>query len=407
MGFGARPGKRGVARGRRIGMVAAMGERLGFYEFFAGGGMARAGLGEGWECLFANDFDAKKAASYRENWGDKELYVGDVASVNPSQLPSHADLAWASFPCQDLSLAGNGAGLKGERSSSFWPFWQLIQTLRLEGRAPKTIVLENVCGLLTSHRGKDFAEICQAISAENYLVGAVVIDAAYFVPQSRRRLFIIAICDDRDLPHHLTVTEPSRWCHPARLCEAYLHLPETVRSRWLWFNLQVPPRSKARLAEIVEKEPDGVVWDSPTATDRLLSMMNAVNQKKVATAVKDGRRIVGAVYKRMRLESGFNRQRAEARFDGIAGCLRTPLGGSSRQGILIAENGVVRTRLLSPRELARLTGLPKKYELPDRYNATCRLTGDGVVVPVVKWIAGCVLEPVLSFQSATYQVAAE
>jgi DNA (cytosine-5)-methyltransferase 1 len=42
---------------------------LGYYEFFAGGGMARAGLGSGWTCLFANDIDSKKRASYAANWG--------------------------------------------------------------------------------------------------------------------------------------------------------------------------------------------------------------------------------------------------------------------------------------------------------------------------------------------------
>ena len=41
-----------------------------FYEFFAGGGMARAGLGDGWTCLFANDFSQMKARAYKENWGD-------------------------------------------------------------------------------------------------------------------------------------------------------------------------------------------------------------------------------------------------------------------------------------------------------------------------------------------------
>ncbi len=92
-----------------------------FYEFFAGGGMARAGLGEGWRCLFANDFDEKKALSYATNWGAEHLVVKDVAEVRVEALPGEADLAWASFPCQDLSLAGDGAGLKGHRSGSFWP----------------------------------------------------------------------------------------------------------------------------------------------------------------------------------------------------------------------------------------------------------------------------------------------
>ena len=127
-----------------------------FYEFFAGGGMARAGLGEGWQCLFANDFDAKKAASYVTNWGSDDMVREDVAKLTSEDLPGQADLAWASFPCQDLSLAGAGAGLKGERSGTFWPFWKLMLALKEQKRAPRLIVLENVTGALTSHEGKDF-----------------------------------------------------------------------------------------------------------------------------------------------------------------------------------------------------------------------------------------------------------
>ncbi|HGG61210.1 MAG TPA: DNA cytosine methyltransferase, partial [Gammaproteobacteria bacterium] len=88
---------------------------FGFYEFFAGGGMARAGLGDRWQCLFANDFDPAKAESYRRNWGGEHLKVKDIAEVELGELPGEADLAWASFPCQDLSLAGNGGGLKSKR----------------------------------------------------------------------------------------------------------------------------------------------------------------------------------------------------------------------------------------------------------------------------------------------------
>ncbi len=105
-----------------------------FYEFFAGGGMARAGLGNQWNCLFANDFDYKKGETYRRNWGDRELKTLDVGKLKTSDLPGRADLAWASFPCQDLSLAGGGAGLKGERSGTFW---KLMARLIQESRAPR------------------------------------------------------------------------------------------------------------------------------------------------------------------------------------------------------------------------------------------------------------------------------
>jgi DNA (cytosine-5)-methyltransferase 1 len=91
---------------------------LTFYEFFAGGGMARAGLGDHWKCLFANDIDEKKCGTYAANWGGSHLKVGDVAALTTADLPGRADLAWASFPCQDLSLAGAGAGLKGDRSGT-------------------------------------------------------------------------------------------------------------------------------------------------------------------------------------------------------------------------------------------------------------------------------------------------
>ena len=117
--------------------------------------MVRAGLGPGWSCLFANDIDPKKAASYARNWGDVEFRLSDVSELTTVDLPGNADLAWASFPCQDLSLAGSGAGIQGKRSGTFWSFWNRMEELSNEGRAPQIIVLENVCGALTSHRGED------------------------------------------------------------------------------------------------------------------------------------------------------------------------------------------------------------------------------------------------------------
>ena len=101
----------------------------------------------------------------------------------------------------------------------------------------------------------------------------------------------------------------------------------------------------------------------------------------------------GAVFRRMRLEAGRKVQRAEVRFDGLAGCLRTPRGGSSRQVIVVAEHGAVRTRLLSAREAARLMGLPDSYRLPPATTAALHVAGDGVAVPVVRWLAEGLLEP--------------
>lgn len=365
----------------------------GFYEFFAGGGMARAGLGPGWRCLFANDFDRRKAESYRANWGGQALHVGDVGKVTTAQLPAVADLVWASFPCQDLSLAGAGAGLRGARSGTFWPFWQLMQSLRAEGRAPKTIVLENVCGALSSHGGKDFAALCAALSGSGYRFGALVIDAALFLPQSRPRLFIIAVHGDIPVPETLLGQGDASPFHTRALMTAQGNLPTTLKQDWLWWRLPAPPLRNARLLDVIEGAPRDVSWHSVAETKALLAMMSDINLARIDEAKRAGGRTVGTLYRRTRYVGGEKMQRAEARFDDLAGCLRTPAGGSSRQFVVLIDKGKVRSRLMSARETARLMGLPDDYVLPENYNEAYHLTGDGVVAPVVRHIAAHLLEP--------------
>ncbi len=373
----------------------------GFYEFFAGGGMARMGLGPEWSCIFANDNDPKKAASYARNWGDSEFRLADVAELTTAHLPGVADLVWASFPCQDLSLAGYGAGLRGERSGAFWPFWNLMKSLRAENRAPSVIVLENVCGALTSHGGEDFATIGAAIVETGYRFGALVIDAVHFVPQSRPRLFIIAAREERPIPEGLTSAKPDERWRTRALTEAYSRLPRWMRENWLWWRLPSPLRRDTVFADLIEESPKDVKWRSSQETRKLLDMMSPVNLAKVDAAKKAGRRMVGTIYKRTRPDgNGGRTQRAEIRFDGVAGCLRTPLGGSSRQTIMIVQGDEVRSRLLSPREAARLMGLPENYTLPENYNEAYHLAGDGLVVPVIRHIAKNILEPVLAASKA-------
>ena len=367
-----------------------------YYEFFAGGGMVRAALESGvWDCSFANDFDLKKSAIYQKNWTPNNLVTCDIREVGLANLPGRADLAWASFPCQDLSLAGGGAGLKGDRSGTFWPFWRLMTELISDHRAPRIIALENVCGTLTSHAGKDFAAICSAFAKADYRLGAMVIDASRFVPQSRPRLFIIGVRKDCTIPNGLTQAGPSSLWHPRGLRAAYDIVPAAARANWLWWSPPTPsPRTKV-LADIIEEEHPDVGWHAPLETQRILAMMSDVNRAKVEAAKSVGRRLVGTLYKRTRFDGhGGKVQRAEVRFDDVAGCLRTPAGGSSRQSILVVEGKTVRTRLLSGRETARLMGLPESYRLPEKYNEAYHLTGDGVVVPVVRHLAKHIFEPI-------------
>lgn len=369
--------------------------------------MARAGLGREWQCLFANDIDPKKARAYERNWGDSEFQRADVAHLSTRDLPEVADLAWASFPCQDLSLAGYGAGLSGERSGTFWPFWQLIRRLGDEARSPSLVVLENVRGALTSHEGADFVRLASEIAESGFHVGAMVIDAVRFVPQSRPRLFVVATRDGLSIPSEPLLTEPTQTWHPASLVRAFRLLPGEVQEKWVWWNLPTPSQRATELSDVIESDPRGVAWHSRAVTRRLLDMMSPLNRRKVEKAQEERRPVVGTIYKRTRRDrDGRRKQRAEVRFDGVAGCLRTPRGGSSRQTIIVVNGREVRTRLLSPREAAKLMGLPDDYLLPMNYNEAYHLSGDGVVVPVVRFLASRVLEPILAANHSTHCVAA-
>lgn len=370
---------------------------MGFYEFFAGGGMARIGLGPDWPCLAANDFDPNKAAAYRAFFGPSpELRVSDVCHLETQDLPGQAALAWASFPCQDLSLAGNYAGLKGKRSGTFWGFWRLMKGLRAEDRAPRMIVLENVRGTITSHQGRDLAAICESLAREGYKYAPLVMDANLFLPQSRPRLFIVAFGQDVWPVADLIGNGPTTPWHPNSFDNAYGRLTPPAKAAWLWLNPPKPTAKPGKLSSLLEDDPSGVRWHTPFETKRILDLMTPLHLEKVKKAQKDGGRRVGTIYKRTRpQDDGTKAQRAEVRFDEVAGCLRTPAGGSSRQIIMVVENNKVRTRLLSPREAARLMGLPESYPLPVRYNDAYRLIGDGVAVPVVSWLARTVIEPCL------------
>ena len=355
--------------------------------------MARLGLGSRWHCLMANDIDEKKAQTYAANFGEADFRLGDVFNLRSDEMPGSPTLAWASFPCQDLSLAGNRDGLSGERSGAFWGFWSAIQKLKTENRAPAILVLENVCGMLTSNAGLDFEEVCRALASLDYDFGAVVADAMHFLPQSRPRLFIIGIAHGVDAPERLFFAGPYLPWHAPALQSAVAQLPRHVAARWRWWRLPPPPPSRPELQELLEDDSAVMKWHTAEETARLLEMMSETNKAKVKAAALSKVRKAGTVYRRTRIEAGKRVQRAEVRFDGIAGCLRTPGGGSSRQTLLIIEGDRVRSRLLTVREAARLMGVPDNYVVPANYNDGYHVFGDGLAVPVVAYVREHLLDP--------------
>ena len=157
-----------------------------------------------------------------------------------------------------------------------------------------------------------------------------------------------------------------------------------------------PAPTRLNLVDILEDEPSGVTWHTTKETQRLLDLMNSLHRRKVNEVQGKQKKAVGAIYRRIRVENGKKVQRAEVRFDGISGCLRTGSGGSSKQFLMIIENNFVRSRLLSPREAARLMGVDDTYILPEKYSEAYHLMGDGLVVPAVAWLSGHLLLPILT-----------
>lgn len=235
-----------------------------------------------------------------------------------------------------------------------------------------------------------------------------MIDAVHFVPQSRPRLFFIAFRKDQGIPPSLIAESPQTNWHPPALIQAHAGVTAAAKQKWIWWRISRPLTRNSTFGDLIEDVPTGVKWHSAAHTNYILNLMSPLNRQKVSDAMRGGTKIVGTVYRRTRPdENGIKRQRAEVRFDDVAGCLRTPAGGSSRQVILVVEGKTVRSRLLSPREAARLMGLDDNYVLPDRYNHAYHVCGDGVCVPVVRHIAEHILAPTLVEREMSEQIAAE
>ncbi len=355
-------------------------------DFFAGSGLVTQGLKPSFRVIWANDICPKKQAVYAANFGAAHLDGRSIADIHGPDVP-HASLAWGSFPCQDLSLAGDMRGMDGGTRSSLYYEWLRVIREMEPHRRPPVLCVENVVGFLVAGRGKPFAAAYRALKDLGYAAGALVIDAVHFVPQSRPRAFLVAAAQDIPL-HGLTLQSPDPAYHTKAVLTACAAAADNA---WIWWRLPPPPRLKQTLAGVCEFD---APFDPPEKTAYLLSLLSPVNRAKLDEALKSGQTLVGAGYRRVRPdEHGVKRQRLEIRFDGLAGCLRTPNGGSSRQIAILVKDGRVHTRLLTVRETARLMGVRDSFKIPGTYNDGYRAMGDAVAVPVTAWIAKHLLKP--------------
>ena len=353
-------------------------------EYFAGIGLMRLGLDQaGWRTTFANDIDEKKHRMYCDHFGESpEFVLGDVHAVKASSVPTTL-LATASFPCNDLSLAGARKGLAGQHSSAFWGFITILEKMGL--RRPPMILLENVTGFLTSQGGADFHEALSALNRLGYSVDAFIIDAARFVPQSRQRLFVVGqrgdTCRVEETPSLLQSE-----LRPAALTDFILWHPDI---RWNLRTLPPLPRHVIKLDDIIEElSPNSAAWWSKERCEYLLNQMSPKHRDLADKMIASTKPSYATVFRRVRATGSM----AELRTDGIAGCLRTPRGGSGRQILFCAGRGKYSVRLLTARECSRLMGAPD-FRLNVPLNQALFGFGDAVCVPAIQWIADNYLTP--------------
>lgn len=363
-----------------------------FAEFFAGIGLVRLALAsEGWTAMFANDIDPDKFSIYSANFPGAEFELGDIKSIGPQSI-SNALLATASFPCTDLSLAGERRGLEGKHSGTLWSFFDIVR--RAGESRPKLILLENVIGFLSSHKGQDFRATIRELNALGYECDAFVLNALHFVPQSRPRLFLFAVESGSVLPYE-TVAECARLPkHPARPEQLIRAIRANNDLRWkLAQHLPSLPALKGNLDQVVEVIPtESELWWDTRREKHLLSQLSPRHKAALRHLMSLSVVSVATVYRRMRGD----RIRAELRCDGIAGCLRTPRGGSSRQILLFAGKGLVRVRHMTPREYARLQGVPDSFKIGNSVSKALFGFGDAVCVPAIRWLARHVINPAAS-----------
>ncbi|MDR1019931.1 MAG: DNA cytosine methyltransferase [Synergistaceae bacterium] len=342
-------------------------------DFFAGSGLVTEALYPYFNVAWANDISAKKATTYRANHGDAHLVCEDIKNIKGERLP-HVTLAWASFPCQDLSLAGKIEGIYASRSGLVWEWLRVIDELR---ELPPILVAENVQGLISSKGGAHYADLHNALTERGYVVGPLLLDAKIFLPQSRARIFVVAAQKRGALIDSLLARGPS-WTQSSKIL---LEL-STQLSSWAWWHLPEPRESKISLENCLEKD---APFPRKEWQDHNLRLVPEGHLNHFLA----GSNLVAAGYKRTRK----GRQVLEIRYDGIAGCLRTPRGGSSKQILIFKTADGLKIRFITAREAARLMGAPESYKLPGTYLDGYMAMGDAVALPVVKYLAKHLLYP--------------
>jgi DNA (cytosine-5)-methyltransferase 1 len=374
-----------------------------FAEFFAGAGLIHEALkAHSWECVWANDICPDKMSVYQANFSSDHVHLGDIWDFvkNSAAIPDDSFLYTASFPCTDMSLAGNRKGLDGEHSGTLHALLSIIRHKKKTNSNPYLVMLENVQGFLTANLGKDVLYTVKQFNDLGYVVDLIELDAVYFSPQSRPRVFLFAVRSEvasqvLNLKGENDILDTwwSIFDNTPRLrTEKIKNIIKSNGSlKWGAFEIPAPPERTISMSDIIETKEDDRQheWWSEERKSHLYAQMSFLHKELLKSLLLQQTYCYGTVYRRTRNQSAC----AELRTDGVAGCLRTPKGGSSKQILIRAGYGDWAVRLLTPREYARLQGVGDHFLLPENANKGYFAMGDAVCVPVITFISKYVLTP--------------
>lgn len=363
-------------------------------EFFAGIGLVRRAMEEhGVRVVFANDIDPLKRLVYVANFGDDDFHLGDIAQLPVEAIPD-VDIATASFPCTDLSLAGSRAGLDGAESGTFWFFADVLEALG--PRRPRAILLENVGGLGTSRQGEDLRAAIARLNGLGYSCDLVQLNALRWVPQSRPRVFVIGTLEP--------VERSGNW-GPDELRPAWI-------SRFVERNadlamepvaLTLPHAPAMTLADYIERLPAAnPLWWDVERVERFVTSLSVGQLGRLINMRAAPTTAWRTAYRRTRQ----GKPVWEIRPDDVSGCLRTSRGGSSRQAVVEAGHGRLGVRWMTAREYAGLMGAADHLLDTVSENQAIFGLGDAVCVPAVSWLVRAYLVPLALGELSVRQLVA-
>ncbi|MHB8961986.1 MAG: DNA cytosine methyltransferase [Saccharofermentanales bacterium] len=345
-----------------------------FGSLFSGiGGFDLAFENAGMSCAWQCEIDQKASAVLANHWPEVKRYE-DVRTITRENTEP-VDLICGGFPCQDLSVAGKRKGLAGERSGLWFEFHRILSELK-----PQWVVVENVPGLLSANRGRDFAVLLSGLADIGYLSAWRVLDAQFFgVAQRRRRVFIVGSLGDGRAAEVLFEREGVRWNPPPRR------------------NKKEGVAGSVEAVAFENHPNDSRITETGDISQQLTSRMGTgggnvplvmAHGQSNAEIVSDGEPSLTVnheqpilVWEQYRAEDGNYRV-------GDARQVAHPTLRSNKLNFA----PLVNTRRLTPTECERLQGFPDGWTAGQSDSARYKQLGNAVAVPVAEWIGWRIIE---------------